>query len=250
MKRLFYITCFLLLFSCSGENAWDCLQSAGDTIERAYTVDSFSKIRIEGEASLILRQGPEVDVKVISGENLFSDIQVRVEDNTLVINDANKCNLVREYGVTIAYVTTPNITEIRNSSSFNVEGDGILAFPELSLVSNTTGGIEDVRKGGDFILNIDCEFLRVSANGQSVFYISGDTRRARLSFSDEFPRFEGENLSIDRLDIFQVSANKMIVNPLLEITGEIRGTGDVISLNRPSIVEVEEFSLGRLIFQD
>jgi len=250
MKKLIYLICIGLFFSCSGENAWDCLQSAGDTIERDYMVDSFSKIRIEGEASLILRQGPEVEVKVISGENLFSDIQVRIEEGTLVINDNNKCNLVRDYGVTTAYVTAPNITEIRNSSSFNVESDGLLSFPELSLVSNTTGGVEDVRKGGDFRLNVDCEFLRVRANGQSVFYISGDAQRARINFSDELPRFEGENLSIDRLDIFQVSANKMIVKPLLEITGEIRGTGDVISLNRPSIVEVEEFSLGRLIFQD
>ena len=34
------------------------------------------------------------------------------------------------------------------------------------------------------------------------------------------------------------------------IRGEIRGTGDIISLNRPAIIEVEEIYTGRLIFQD
>ena len=40
------------------------------------------------------------------------------------------------------------------------------------------------------------------------------------------------------------------VNPLNSIRGEIRGTGDIIAVNRPEIVEVDEFFTGRLIFED
>jgi len=42
----------------------------------------------------------------------------------------------------------------------------------------------------------------------------------------------------------------MIVNPQNSITGVIRATGDVISLNRPPIVDVDELFTGRLIFED
>jgi len=75
-------------------------------------------------------------------------------------------------------------------------------------------------------------------------------KKASIGFEDEVPRFEGQNLIINDLRILQRSANVMIVNPQERLRGEIRGTGDVISVNRPPIVEVEEFFTGRLIFQD
>ena len=42
----------------------------------------------------------------------------------------------------------------------------------------------------------------------------------------------------------------MKVFPLNKVSGEIRGTGDVILVNRPDIIEVEEFFTGKLIIQD
>jgi hypothetical protein len=41
----------------------------------------------------------------------------------------------------------------------------------------------------------------------------------------------------------------MIINPVQELKGKISGTGHVISVNRPPIVEVEEQYKGRLIFE-
>ena len=37
----------------------------------------------------------------------------------------------------------------------------------------------------------------------------------------------------------------MIVNPQQSISGQIRGTGDVISINEPPIVEVERLYTGQ-----
>ena len=42
----------------------------------------------------------------------------------------------------------------------------------------------------------------------------------------------------------------MIINPQLSLTGEIRGTGDIISKNRPEVVDVSLLFTGRLIFED
>jgi hypothetical protein len=120
----------------------------------------------------------------------------------------------------------------------------------LYLASNTAGAIENVRKVGDFYLSLDCENLRVQANGQSVFYLSGTATTADINFSDEEPRFEGANLLVGDLVVFQRSANKMIVNPQNKITGEIRGTGDIIAVNEPTVVAVQQFFTGQLIFQD
>jgi len=250
MKNYWYIVLFLGCLSCDSERVNDCFQKEGTVIQQVIEVASFSKIRIEDEVTLFISQGDEQKVLIETGENLLPDVLVRVEGETLVIRDGNSCNLVRDYGITKAYVTTPNITEIRNSSSYDVIGQGELSFPELSLVSNTTGNVEGTYKGGDFYLNLNCESFSVSANGQSIFYISGSSQAARLVFSDEQPRFEGADFSIQNLTILQRSANIMIVNPLQEIKGVIRGTGDVLSVQKPPLVDVEELFTGRLIFLD
>ncbi|HET8803794.1 MAG TPA: DUF2807 domain-containing protein, partial [Aequorivita sp.] len=118
------------------------------------------------------------------------------------------------------------------------------------LISNSSAGPETIRKSGDFYLNINCGQFRTSANGQSVFYITGYSQKASLNFDDEMPRFEGQNFVVDELTVSQRSANKMIVNPQQSIIGKIVATGDIISHNRPPIVDVKELFTGRLIFKD
>ena len=40
----------------------------------------------------------------------------------------------------------------------------------------------------------------------------------------------------------------MIVNPQVSLFGELRGTGNLISVNQPPTVDVEQFYTGALIF--
>ncbi len=250
MNKLFFVGLIFLLFSCDSENGWDCIQAAGNPISKEYAVSDFSKIRIEDDVTLYLKQGEAQQVKIETGENLLGDISVSIENNTLVVKNHNNCNLVRDYGITKVFVTVPNITEIRNSSAYDVIGEGVLNFPALTLVSNSSVGPETIRKSGDFYLNIICDEFRVAANGQSVFYITGKAERATLSFADEMPRFEGKEFLINELTVFQRSANKMIVNPIQSIVGKIVATGDIISYNRPPLVDVKELFTGRLLFED
>ena len=250
MKRLVYILFLIGFISCNSEDASDCFQTEGTMIQEEFNLGFFEKIRIEDDITLILKQASEQKIIIETGENLLSDVSVFIENETLIIQDNNGCNFIRNYGVTKAIVSVPNLIEIRNSSSEKVIGEGNLQFPELILTSNSTGNVEDTNKSGDFELQLECDNLIVNANGQSVFYISGTSNKARISFGDEWPRFEGENFRINNLTVFQRSASIMKVNPIEKISGEIRGTGNVISVHRPPIVEVEEFFSGTLIFQD
>lgn len=239
----------LLCFACDSETAPDCFQLAGNTVQIPFELPSFNKIRIEHNMSLVIREGATQEVILETAENLLPEVMVYVEDDVLVLRDNNECNYVRDFGITKAIVTIPNLLEIRNGSSYDVVGEGILNFPDLRLISNTTGGFEDIRKSGNFTLSVNCVNLSVEANGFSGFFIDGQAENATISFEDEVPRFEGANLVVDHLRIFHRSANKIIVNPQLSIRGRIVGVGDVISLNRPEIIEVEELNSGRLLFQ-
>ncbi len=62
-------------------------------------------------------------------------------------------------------------------------------------------------------------------------------------------RIEAGELEVGDLSFSHRSTNQMIVNPRQKLSGTIRSLGDVISKNRPPIVEVEELFRGRLIFE-
>ena len=250
MKKIVHIILMGILLSCDSERVNDCFQATGTIISEEFTVQNFTKIRIEDDVNLIIKQHDDQKVRIRTGENLLSDVSVSVEEGVLVIRNNNSCNLVCDYSNVTAVVQTPNITEIRNSSSGDITGDGTLEFPILYLVSNTSINVEGVRKSGDFTMKVKCERFFVTANGYSRFYISGTSEKATISLEDEVPLFVGPGLISDEIIVFQRSAASMVVNPQNSIRGSIRGTGNVICKNRPPLIDVNEYYTGRLIFED
>jgi RNase P/RNase MRP subunit p29 len=109
IRKSYYFLVFIICISCSSENINDCFQASGSIMETTFPVSGFTQIQIEGEVSLVVKQGAVQEVVIQTGENLLSDVYVNVEGEILVIRDENTCNLVRDYGITKAFVTTPNI---------------------------------------------------------------------------------------------------------------------------------------------
>ncbi len=245
-----FSTAFLFLFAgCNSENGWDCTQKAGTIVETEFTVQPFTKILVWERIKLFVKQGEEQKVVVETGENLMSDITVTVTDGKLEIHNNNSCNLVRDYGLTKVYITSPNITEIRSSTGLPVESIGTLQYPSLTLLSEDQMNEDEYHTDGDFRLDLDVESLNVVANGLSNFYLNGSAGSASFGLYASDCRIFAENLIVQNLYIFQRSTADMIVNPQQAIRGKIVSLGNVISKTRPLIVEVEELYRGKLIFE-
>ena len=135
MKQLIYILSVIFLFGCDSENAPDCFQNSGDIVQQEIVVDEFTKITVYKNIELFIQQGLTQKVVLETGENLANDVEVYVENGRLTLKDNNSCNLTRDYGITKIYVTTPNVTEVRNSSNLDVHSIGVLNFPDLKLTS-------------------------------------------------------------------------------------------------------------------
>ena len=249
--RILVLVFLVLFISCNSENAEDCFQTSGETVEVEYQLEEFTKLRAETDVIVYIKQGDEYKVTLRTGKNLLSEALVEVQDGILVLRNDTRCNLVREYGNFEVFLTVPNLTEIRHNSSREIYSDGTLVFPSLYLVSNTSINLDVIlRKNGEFHLDLDTESLRIDANGKSVFYMTGEAENMDLNFQNENPRFEGRDLVVQNIDVYHRAPNKMIVNPQQSLTGVITGTGDVIAVNRPPVVDVEERYTGRLIFEE
>ena len=250
MKKIAYIIiCLLILQGCDPKNSWNCIQQPGGILLQSYEVANFNSILVERDIELIIQEGPEFEVIIESGENLLPDIEVKVIGNQLQLIDNNTCNFVREYGITKAYITTPTLTEIRNSSQFEVSSVNVLTFPELTLISEDFNETNNFTVG-DFRLELNNELVKIISNNISFFYLSGETDVLDVGFYGGSGRLEAADLIANNIEVFHRSSNDMIVNPQLSLTGELRGSGDLISVNSPPIIDVEQFYTGQLIFQD
>lgn len=238
-----------LLYSCDSEDANNCIQTDGDAITRTIELPFFDKVRTENDIRLEITQGDIQSVTIETRENLFNDLVFKVEDDTFIMQNKNGCNIFRDFGRTLVRITVPNLTFIKNSSTYEIRSNGTLIFPNVTLESITSLDVESANKTGDFFLNFQSERIVIVANGMSDFHISGTTNNLNVIFSDEFPKLYGENLIAQDVIVRHVGAAPMIVNPQESITGQIRATGDVIAKNQPPIVNVTELFTGRLLFE-
>lgn len=247
MKKLFYFFTILILTSCNSEKAGNCWQTAGKKIQKEFTVDNFTKIVVHDKIELIITQGSTQKVVVETGKNLMPDISVSVVDNRLVLINNNTCNFFRDYGITKVYVTSPNLTEIRNASEQNITATNTLTYPSLYLMS-----VGDKRKYlsvGDINLAIQNDKVRIWSNGIATLHLTGTTNNLDINFSNGDTRFEGENFKAKNINIAQTSSNDMLIFPIESLTGSIHSVGDVISFNKPPTVDVDVQNVGQLIFK-
>ncbi|PHQ31356.1 head GIN domain-containing protein [Leeuwenhoekiella nanhaiensis] len=249
MKNYLLLVTFFLLLSCDSDKGLNCFQSPGEPVAIEYTLENFTKIVVEERLQLIVKQGAEQKVVLETGENLVNDIEISVSDGVLTLFNDNGCNLVRDYNISKVVVTTPNLTEIRNASGYEVQSEGVLNFNSLTLTSEDLEEEDLYHKDGDFRLELDVNTLNITANGLSNFFLSGKAENANLEFLEGDIRFEGADFEVQNLEVFHRGTNKVIVNPIQALRGRVLSTGDLISVNRPPVVEVEETYTGRLIFQ-
>ncbi|MGY0393419.1 head GIN domain-containing protein [Bizionia sp. KMM 8389] len=248
MKKIVFLLVVIIISSCSTENANDCFQTTGHIVQESVPVESFDRIVVFKDVTLILKEAAEYSVVVETGANLMNDVEVVVADNQLQISDYNTCNLVRDYGVTKVYVSAPNITEIRSSTQFEIQSDGVLNYPNLALISENFN-MPEALTVGDFKLNVNTHNLTVSSNNLSSYFMSGTVENLNVRFYSGIGRFEGRHLTAQKVHVYHRGGNDVVVNPIQELKGDLYGTGNLLSVNRPPLVEVEQHYQGGLIFE-
>ncbi|SOC78791.1 Putative auto-transporter adhesin, head GIN domain [Salinimicrobium sediminis] len=239
----------LFLVSCDTEDAPDCFQTAGSMIEKEFQVEEFDELIVYEGINLFIEQGGEHKVMVRTGENLINEISAEVVDGRLILRNDNGCNFVRDYNITDIRVTVPDLSWLQNSGNRVIKSVGELHFPNIWLRSLNQERAKGVYTVGDFDLHLVSDHVRVTGDDFSNFFLRGSTDYLNLYIANGDGRVEAQDLIAGTVEIQHRGTNKLIVNPQQVLKGEIRSTGDAISVNRPPVVEVEVFYTGKLIFK-
>jgi len=248
MKKVLVIFIGVILLACDSENANDCFQKTGAIITQEIEVENFTKIKVNRDVELILKEGPVQKVAIETGENLLNDVSVIVMDEELILTENNTCNFVRDYNVTKVYVTAPNITEIKSSTQFMISSEGILNYGNIKILSEDFND-PSVIAVGTINLELDAQSIKVVGNNLTAFNISGVTESLNVNFAAGDGVFNGTNLAANTVKVFHRGTNNIIVNPQNELKGQLVSTGNLIAVNQPPVVDVEVLYTGSLIFQ-
>ena len=252
LKKYMLILPFLGLqffAGCNTEDAPDCFKTAGSITEKEFEVEAFDELIVYEDINLFIEQGAEYRLVVKTGKNLMNDISAEVVDGRLILRNSSGCNFVRDYGVTDIYVTVPNLTWLQNAGNRVIKSEGILNFPNIWLRSLNQERAKGVYTVGDFDLHLVSNYVRVTGDDFSNYFLRGETDYLNLFMANGDGRVEARDLVAGTVEIKHRGTNKLIVNPQQVLKGEIRSTGDVISVNRPPVVDVEVFYSGKLIFE-
>ena len=240
----------ILLSSCNGENVPDCFQNEGDLIREEVTVPFFDRITVFEGVEMIVSFGTEQRVEIETGEFLRKEVSAQVEERRLILRDDNGCNLFRDYNVTKIYVTTPDLTEIRSSTGFPIRSNGPLPFSDVRLISESFINPETETTDGSFDLEFNSQSVRIVVNGIAYFKLRGTTENLNIQIAAGDSRIEAEDLSAQNVTVDHRGSNDIRINPQLLLQGVIRGTGDVVSFNRPETIDMDVLYRGQLIFID
>ena len=250
MKTAPFLLILLLLFSgCDKEDAPACLQAAGEMTSIEVEVAPFDELIVYGRIKLFIEQGTEHKVIIQDGANLIENITATVENGRLSLRNNNNCNFFRDYNTTTVFVTVPNLSWLQNAGNNTIESVGALHFPKIWLRSFNQEKDKEIYTNGDFKLDLVSDYLRITGDNYSNFFLTGSTNYFNLYIADGDGRVESAGLISEVVEIQHRGTNKLFVNPQQELKGEIRSTGDVISVNRPPVVNLPAYYTGKLIFQ-
>ena len=247
MNKLIYIV-VLLLSGCAIEDPSACFESGGKEISKTLALDEFSRVIVREGIALQLAQGDQNNLRITHAENFMDNITTEIVDGRLYISNNNECKFFNGYRPAQLLLTAKNITEIRNASQYTITNIDTLRYASLTLISEDF--LEQEVNVGDFDLRVNAPNLSIITNDVSNFFLAGKVQNFDINFASGQGKLTASKLETQNIHLFHRGTNDLVVYPVQEIKGEIRGTGNVIAINRPPVIAVEEFYTGRLIFKN
>ena len=109
----------LALTACASERV-----GSGVEASEQRAVDSFDRIDLSGQATVVVGVGGSRSVTVRGDDNLLDDVKTEVHDATLEISESSDVDLSPKVGITVE-ITVPDLQAVEVSGVGNIEVDGI-----------------------------------------------------------------------------------------------------------------------------
>ena len=196
----------------------------GNVLKETRKVGSFNTIEVSGAFDIIIKQGAAEEVTIETDQNILPIIRTDVVGNTLKIETKKP---IHHTTVLKVYVTVKDLKMIDVSGAVDIQTDGRLTVPELSI---------DGSGASDAKMDIAVQKLILDCSGASKLRFSGTAGEVKMDLSGASDIF-GYELIAENYDIDISGAGNAQINVSKKLRAEISGAGSVNYKGSPTDID-------------
>lgn len=230
------------LSSCKKENSCDCIKSTGTIVGETRNVPKFTRLLIENDVNVFIKQDSVFNVQVSAGKNLMGLVKTEVRDGELTIMNSNKCNFMRSYEPKInVYISMPVILYVKHNGTGLVKSVNTITTSEFDIWTQSSGDIimdvnnnkmhTHLQRNSDITLTGRCNELTCYCDHSGMLH-------AEKLIAEEYVWFVNKSTS---------DSHFFITQGLINIT--LLGVGNIYYSGNATSILLHEENKGRLIKQ-
>ncbi len=210
---------FIGFWGCNDPNAPDFLKSTGKTSkETRPIVRPFSKLIVEDNIDLVLRNDSLPFFELRGGNNLLPKIKTYVENGVVTISNQNTVNWVRSFKPRLE-VSVPGLW----LNQLYIKGFGTVSTQDTLQLKNL---IISHYGESDMTLKLKLDTLHTDVNGQGNLYLVGNAKYA-YSTIQKFAKQDASQFETEEHDLRTYGVRNIFVNPGRRMVAIVEGTGNV-----------------------
>ena len=240
-RKTFALIFLLVIFvSCNKPNSWDCSKTSGKIISEKRSLSNFYAIKLYKRIHLRLIQDSLNFLEVKSGKNLLPKISTEINNDTLVIDNQNKCNFMRNFTDSIIVeLHFTNINYLRYESSGDVISIGKISVKKFS--SDTWNG------SGKIDLDLICNDVSFAFHtGPGDLVLKGSGKKIYLYCAGQ-GYLNAENFVSNEAQINSIGSGGIKIYSTKSLSGDMGGEANVEYFGNPDSVAINNFGKGKLI---
>ena len=202
----------------------DTVRGQGELIARDFDVETFSEVNVGGSFYVIWRESDEFTVTVYMQENLFNNLVVEVQNNTLRVRTTGSTTFTNQNRPRL-YVYAPTIEAVNFSGSTTAENWDTINGTSFS--ANISGSATL-----DIVLHV--QSVEIDSSGSGRFTLTGTTDILDVSSSGA-SRIHADQLRANTANINISGSGQAYVNVVDILDVRVSGSGTVRYSGNPQI---------------
>ncbi len=226
------IISFFFIISSSISCGKKCISGAGKTIKKERTIDDFTQIELYGVFNVYLKSGNKSKIEIEMGENLISNIETKVKDKVLTINDNNSCDYIKGYADKNLHITIDTLTQLIVYDAAKLFTVDTLKTPNLNIIFKSEIGYSN--------LTVDCKVFQFSVwFGTGDYYLQG--KADYFAVGPHYLSFiYAQNLKSKDCRAYSNSMGDLYINTNNLLYVKIQNEGNIYYSGNPNKIIVEE----------
>jgi hypothetical protein len=233
---------FLIFIGCKKPTERSCFKTSGKEITKTLVKGDFTNLILHPYVTYELIQDSINYVEISCGENLFTFIDVQVQDSALKISNNNTCRFLRGYDKNVK-------AKIHINLLYNIDFDGTEDLYSNDTIKASYCTIKMRDAGGNINLKLKSKELYVSkSNSSGKLALFGKTNKARYQNST-LNIFDVSQLHVKDSIFFlnQGYGDMYLYTNLIDVFGRIEGKGNVFHYGEPALTQIELLGNGHFI---